>query len=62
MEHHQAYNTIGKWIEANGYRTSGPGREAYLNEARPVSLGELGSVDHNDPETVVEIQFPVEKV
>ena len=32
----QAYNAIAKWIEANGYRTCGPGRELYLREARSV--------------------------
>ncbi len=58
----EAYNAIGNWIEANGYRTCGPGREVYLNEARQVSPSEPGTADQNDPETVVEIQFPVEKV
>jgi DNA-binding transcriptional MerR regulator len=50
----EAYVAIGKWIEANGYRITGPCRELYL---RPP--GKEG--DQNDPETVSEIQFPVEK-
>lgn len=58
----EAYNAIGKWIEANGYRISGPSREVYLREARPVGTRESGSVVQNDPETLTEIQFPVEKV
>ncbi len=41
---------IGKWIEANGYRIVGPGREIYLQT--PQSPGGAG---------VMEIQFPVEK-
>jgi DNA-binding transcriptional MerR regulator len=58
----EAYNAIGKWIEANGYRTCGPCREVYLREAKPVGSRESGAVDQDDPETVVEIHFPVEKV
>lgn len=58
----EAYNAIGKWIETNGYRTCGPCREIYLHEARPVGTRDSGSVDQNDPDTVVEIQYPVEKV
>lgn len=57
----QAYNAIGKWIEANGYRTCGPSREVYLREARPVGSRETGTVSQDDPDTVTEIQFPVEK-
>jgi effector-binding domain-containing protein len=44
---------IMKWIEANGYRCVGPVREVYLREAENVS--------QTDPNTVTEIQFPVEK-
>lgn len=50
----EAYNTIGKWITDNGYRITGPCREVYL---RPSKNG-----SQTDPETVTEIQFPVEKV
>jgi effector-binding domain-containing protein len=49
----EAYNAIGKWITDNGYRITGPCREVYL---RPSKNG-----SQTDPETVTEIQFPVEK-
>jgi len=50
----EAYNAIGKWITDNGYRITGLCREVYL---RPSKNG-----SQTDPETVTEIQFPVEKV
>lgn len=50
----EAYSAILKWIEANGHRCVGPVREVYLRCA------ENGS--QTDPNTVTEIQFPVEKV
>jgi len=50
----EAYNAIGKWITDNNYRIVGPCREVYL---RPNENG-----DQNDPNTVTEIQFPVEKI
>jgi DNA-binding transcriptional MerR regulator len=50
----EAYNAIGKWITDNGYRITGPCREVYL---RPSKNGSQA-----DPETVTEIQFPVEKI
>lgn len=50
----EAYNAIGKWITDNGYRITGPCREVYLKPAKNGS--------QTDPETVTEIQFPVEKV
>ncbi len=49
----EAYNAIGKWIDANGYRITGPCREVYLHSA--------GDGNQNDPDTVTEIQYPVEK-
>jgi effector-binding domain-containing protein len=49
----EAYNALGQWITDNGYRITGPCREVYL---RP---NENGS--QTDPETVTEIQYPVEK-
>ncbi|MEW6030168.1 MAG: MerR family transcriptional regulator [Chloroflexota bacterium] len=49
----EAYTAIGKWIDANGYRINGPCREVYLKEAKNGS--------QTDPDTVTEIQFPVEK-
>ena len=51
----EAYDALAKWIDQNGYRIVGPGRE--LNLRLPEKLG-----DQNDPNTVNEIQFPVEKV
>jgi DNA-binding transcriptional MerR regulator len=44
---------IVKWIESNGYRITGPERELYLVPARNGS--------QTDPDTVTEVQFPVEK-
>lgn len=49
----EAYTAIIKWIEANDYQINGPTREVYL---RPATNG-----SQTDPETVTEIQFPVEK-
>jgi DNA-binding transcriptional MerR regulator len=51
----EAYDAIAKWVDQNGYQIVGPGRE--LNLRLPEKLG-----DQNDPNTVNEIQFPVEKV
>jgi DNA-binding transcriptional MerR regulator len=51
----QAYDALAKWIDENGYRIVGPARE--LNLRLPDKLG-----DQNDPNTVNEIQLPVEKV
>ncbi|MEW5829566.1 MAG: MerR family transcriptional regulator [Chloroflexota bacterium] len=58
--HRGAYTTLGKaveavirWTEANGYRITGPEREVYIRPGRNGSQA--------DPETVTEIQFPVEK-
>lgn len=44
----ETYASLGRWIEANGYRMAGPVREVYL---RPP--GEGGGA-------ITEIQFPVE--
>jgi DNA-binding transcriptional MerR regulator len=49
----QAYTALLKWIEANGYRVSGPCREVYLTPAQ--------NGRQDDPQTVTEILFPVEK-
>jgi len=49
-----AIEAVIRWTEANGYRIVGPEREIYI---RP---GKNGS--QTDPETVTEIQFPVEKI
>ncbi len=48
----QAYEAVMPWIAANGYQIAGPAREVYLREARNGS--------QTDPETVTEIQVPVE--
>lgn len=46
------YAALGKWIEINSYRITGPSRELYLQVPR------LGT---GDPSGIMEIQFPVEK-
>ncbi len=53
----EAYVAIMKWIDANGYRVCGPAREVYVREAAHAAQG----VSQTDPETVTEVQFPVEK-
>jgi effector-binding domain-containing protein len=50
----EAYDAILKWVDENGYHVTGPCREVYLRG--PKDPGE-----QNDPGTVTEIQFPVEK-
>jgi DNA-binding transcriptional MerR regulator len=50
----EAYNAIGQWITDNGYRITGPCREFYLKPSKNNS--------QTDPNTVTEIQFPVEKI
>ena len=47
----QAYNDILRWVEANGYRISGPNRELNLEYER----------GGDQSKYVTEIQFPVEK-
>jgi effector-binding domain-containing protein len=49
----QAYEAIGRWIEANGYKIVGPNREVYLYCTQPVR--------QDDESYVTEIQFPIEK-
>ncbi len=48
----QAYGALFSWIEANGYRISGPNRELNLEYERGGDQSKF----------VTEIQFPVEKV
>ncbi|MCD4706657.1 MAG: MerR family transcriptional regulator [Candidatus Sabulitectum sp.] len=50
----EAYGSLVKWIETNGYQFNGPCREIYLQP--PAETG-----NQNDPDTVTEIQFPVVK-
>jgi DNA-binding transcriptional MerR regulator len=47
----QSYGAIGLWVEENGYRISGPGREVLIQPPRAERLDEM----------VTEIQFPVER-
>ena len=47
---HLITGKIGRYVESNGYRLSGPSREVFLRPPRP---------DHME-ESVVEMQFPVE--
>jgi DNA-binding transcriptional MerR regulator len=54
----EAYGFLQKWMEANGYECIGPIREVYLREAKQEGKG----VSQTDPETVTEIQFPVQKI
>jgi effector-binding domain-containing protein len=49
----QAYEALGRWIEANGYTIVGPNREIYLECSQPVR--------QDDDSYVTEIQFPVAK-
>jgi effector-binding domain-containing protein len=51
----EAYDALAKWIEVNGFQIVGPGRELNLRLPEPVG-------NQNDPDTVNEIQFPVQKV
>jgi DNA-binding transcriptional MerR regulator len=50
----EAYDGILKWMDQNGYRIVGPSREIVLREPQPEN-------SQNDQNTVVEIQYPVEK-
>jgi DNA-binding transcriptional MerR regulator len=47
----EAYNALFEWLGANGYRTSGPGRELNLEYQR----------GGDQSKYVTEVQFPVEK-
>ena len=51
----EAYDALAKWIDENGYQIVGPARE--LNIKMPEKMG-----DQNDPGTINEVQFPVQKV
>jgi effector-binding domain-containing protein len=50
----EAYNALNRWVDANGYRIVGPVREVNLQPPAEAGL-------QTDPNTVTEIQFPVEK-
>jgi DNA-binding transcriptional MerR regulator len=47
----RSYGAIGLWVEDNGYRLAGPGREVLIQPPRTEQLDEM----------VTEIQFPVER-
>jgi effector-binding domain-containing protein len=49
----RAYEAVLGWIEANGYKVTGPNREVYLYCTQPVR--------QDDESYITEIQFPVEK-
>ena len=49
----EAYDTLLRWIEANGYHKAGPTRELFLHISIPVT--------REDPSNITEIQVPVEK-
>jgi effector-binding domain-containing protein len=51
----EAYDAILRWLDGNGYQVTGPCREIYLQTPKPEG-------NQNDPGTVTEIQFPVEKI
>jgi DNA-binding transcriptional MerR regulator len=44
-----SYGAIGSWVEENGYRINGPGREVLIQPPRSAQLDEM----------ITEIQFPV---
>jgi DNA-binding transcriptional MerR regulator len=48
----EVYTTVGKWIEANGYKMAGAIREIYLQPPNWSTADRIG---------VMELQFPVEK-
>jgi len=50
----ESYYALTQWVEKNGFRWAGPGREVYLHLNQPVK--------QDDPATVVEIQVPIQKV
>lgn len=56
----QAYEAIMKWIEVNGYRICGAGREVYVREAKTDPENQA-MASQTDPDTVTEVQYPVEK-
>jgi effector-binding domain-containing protein len=51
---YEAYAALSAWIEANGYRITGPAREHYHYGENPLSW--------DDESCVTEVQFPVEKI
>ncbi|MDR3576701.1 MAG: MerR family transcriptional regulator [Anaerolineaceae bacterium] len=61
----QAYQAIITWIEANGYRISGPNREIYLqcpNNGYSDPTAYNSQIISDPNAFVTEIQFPFEKI
>ncbi len=62
----QAYTALLAWIEVNGYRVTGPGREVYLrcpgnDYDAPEAVGYEEYLADTPDACVTEVQFPVEK-
>ncbi len=51
----KAYEAILNWLDENQYQIAGPCREVYIRAAYPDG-------NQNDPNTMTEIQYPVERV
>lgn len=49
-----AYQALTTWIDKNGFRVIGPGRDVYLHMSQTARL--------DDPSYVTEVQFPIERV
>ena len=50
-----AYDAIQNWLDENQYQIAGPCREVCIRAAYPEG-------NQNDPNTMTEIQYPVEKI
>ncbi len=60
----ETYDTLIKWIEANGYRVVGPNRELYLiavNEGDATVQYPSEYLTDKNENRLTELQFPVEK-
>ncbi len=60
----ETYETLTRWIEANGYRVVGPNREVYLlavAEASTEVKYPAEFLTDRDANRLTEVQFPVEK-
>ena len=63
----EAYAALLTWIEANGYRVTGPDREVYLrcpdnDYDDPDAVGYADYIADDPTANLTEVQFPVEKV
>lgn len=57
MTINEAYASLWMWAGQNGFRVAGPAREVLLRAPKPEGEG----ASQTDPDTIVEVQFPVEK-